>query len=57
MMQLELSWPVAKVHRYVFVDCEDERGNRWCHKTSDPAGTIEQVTEMPGVKARVRGLG
>jgi hypothetical protein len=41
---------------YRYVDCEDERGNRWAHRVSDPEETCKMIEAMwPGVKARVRG--
>ena len=41
--------------RYFYVDCTDEKGNRWAHRVADPEETIRFIErELPGVKAKVR---
>ena len=53
MNQLELFPQVER--RYAYVDCEDERGNRWAHLVSDPEETVRFIeAELSGVKAEVR---
>ena len=53
MNQLDLFPQVER--RYAYVDCADERGNRWRHRVSDPEETVRFIeAECPGVKAEVR---
>jgi hypothetical protein len=41
--------------RYAYVDCHDEKGNRWAHRVSDPEDTVRFIeAELVGVKAEVR---
>jgi hypothetical protein len=56
MMQITITWPAVPVPRsYSYVDCQDAKGNGWCHLVSDPEETAREIREaMPDVTVTVR---